>query len=53
MTYGLNSYSYNETKIWNDLPNAIQSAITLDMFRRLIKTWNDPKCYCLMCTRPL
>ena len=50
VTYGLNSYSYKGPKIWNGLPNDIKSAITLDEFKDLIKTWNGPTCYCVMCT---
>ncbi len=38
LTYRLNSFSYSRTHIWTDLPNDIKYAITLDEFKKIIKT---------------
>ena len=53
ITYGFNSISYKGTKIWNGLPEPLQNAISLQEFKRLIKTWEGPNCDCLMCERLL
>ncbi len=53
ITYGLNSFRYKAPKVWNSLPNNIKEAVSLDQFKKLIKYWEGPKCYCSMCSRLL
>ncbi len=53
ITYGLNSISYKGAKLWNDLPDDLRNAISLYEFKKLIKTWEGPNCYCTMCERLL
>ena len=36
-TYGLNSFRYFASKIWNSLPNNVRSEHTLTGFTRLVK----------------
>ena len=49
--YGINSFRYKGSKIWNSLPANIQRCVSLNEFKILIKTWNGPFCKCLMCER--
>ncbi len=43
ITYGLNSFRYNAQKVWNSLPNNIKEAVSLDQFKKLIKSWEGPR----------
>ncbi len=36
VTYGLNSFRYKSTKIWNDLTNKIRNSLTLVEFKNHI-----------------
>ncbi len=49
VSYGLNSFRYKAPKIWNYLPNYIKEAISLSVFKFLIKFWDGPKCLCNLC----
>ncbi len=51
VTHGINSFRYKSSKIWNSLPTDIQNCVTLKEFKNFIKTWNGPKCSCLLCDR--
>ena len=53
VTYGINSFTYKGAIIWNDLSEDIKHSIDLNCFKKLIKSWNGPKCRCLMCVRML
>ena len=43
---GLRSFTYQGTKIWNNLPTTYKNATNLTIFKRLIKTWNEHSCTC-------
>ncbi len=50
VTYGLNLFSYKETKGWNDVPNDVTYAITLDEFNMLITNMEWLKMVLFDCT---
>ena len=47
--YGRNTFSYYGPHIWNLLPIAIKASTSIEMFKRLLKTWDGPKCSCSAC----
>ena len=47
--HGLKSFKDYSAKIWNSLPNSCKSAVSLEDFKVLIKSWNGPKCSCSVC----
>ncbi len=49
VTHGINSFKYKGSTIWNSLPTDIPNCVTLKELKKLIKTWNVPKCSCLLC----
>ena len=49
INYGLKSFQDYGAKIWNVLPDCCKGAVSLDEFKVLIKSWNGPKCSCLVC----
>ena len=48
--YGLKSFRNYGAKIWNLLPNNCNSAVSLDDFKNMIKSWNGPSCKCPVCS---
>ena len=48
--YGLKSFRNYGAKIWNLLPNNCKSAVLLDDFKKMIKSWNGPSCKCPVCS---
>ena len=48
--YGKKSFSYEASKIWNDLPNYIREAKNFKTFRKLLRTWKGEECKCAMCS---
>ena len=44
--FGLKSIQYEGAKLWNHLPNSIKSAENLEIFKKLIKSWQGPTCKC-------
>ena len=40
--HGLKSFNDYGAKIWNSLPNSCKSAISVEDFKVLIKSWNGP-----------
>ena len=48
--YGIKSFRYEATRIWNSLPNDIRQADSYKSFRRLLQTWDGPLCGCSVCT---
>ena len=48
--YGLKSFRNYGAKIWNLLPNNCKSAVSLDDFKNMIKSWNGPSCKCPVCS---
>lgn len=49
VTYGLRSFRYKASKIWNELPEVYKTVLTLKEFKEMIQMWNGPKCSCTMC----
>ena len=47
--HGLKSFKDYGAKIWKSLPNSCKSAISVEDFKVLIKSWNGPKCSCSVC----
>ena len=47
--YGLKSFKRYGAKIWNNLPTSFKANISLDEFKTIIKSWDDPKCKCSVC----
>ena len=47
--FGTRSIRCAGARIWNHLPDSIQSAENLRMFKTLIKTWQGPSCNCNYC----
>ena len=48
--YGLNTLKYSGAAIWNKMPSHIKNTIEFQTYKRLIKTWTGPSCYCGVCT---
>ena len=48
-TFGLRSIRYEGSVMWNHLPNNVKNAGNIEMFKKLIKNWNDPQCKCAHC----
>ena len=49
-TYGLRSFCYQGTVLWNSLPEEIKTASNLNFFKKLIKSWEGPHCRCNFCS---
>ena len=47
--FGLHSFRYLGTHIWNLLPNDLKSAQNVTQFKKMLKTWSGPMCSCDMC----
>jgi hypothetical protein len=47
--YGLKSFRYEATRIWNSLPNNIRKAESYGSFRRLLQRWDGQLCSCRLC----
>ena len=47
--YGKNTFNYYGAHIWNLLPNDMKTCTDIDSFKSLLKTWEGPKCQCIMC----
>ena len=48
-SFGINSFSFEASKIWNGLPSCIKDSDKLDVFMLQIKTWPGPECVCGTC----
>ena len=48
--FGIKSFAYYGTHLWNMLPIDIKSTVTLSSFKTLIKKWSGPTCRCSVCT---
>ena len=49
---GLNTFSYQAAKLWNNLPSFIKEATSVTEFKSLVSKWPGPKCqcgYCVLC----
>ena len=49
-SFGLNSLKYSGANIWNKLPIDLKAQVDLNVFKRLLKTWDGPSCNCGVCT---
>ena len=47
--YGLKSFQYQGSKLWNSLSDDIKTSFNLSTFKKLLKTWNGPECNCNYC----
>ena len=48
--YGLKSFRYEATRIWNSLPNDIRTAESFKDFQRLLQVWDGSLCSCSIST---
>ena len=48
--FGTKSLTFFVPKIWNSLPVNSKSAETFEVFKKLIKTWDEEMCKCRMGT---
>ena len=48
--YGQRSFRFKATRVWNSLPNEMRTAQSFPEFRRLVRTWTDPRCGCAICS---
>jgi hypothetical protein len=49
ITYGKQTFMYYGSHIWNSLPNQVKECTDIQGFKRLLKTWEGPKCQCNLC----
>jgi hypothetical protein len=49
MKYGIKSFRYFGSHLWNSMPLEIKSAISLHNFKQLVKRWVGPNCKCHIC----
>ena len=47
--FGLHSFRYLGSHVWNFLPNDLKSARNVTQFKKMLKTWSGPMCSCDMC----
>ena len=47
--YGKNTFSYFGSHIWNLLPNETKSAVSINSFKSMLKSWEGPTCSCSAC----
>ena len=50
-TFGIKSFAYFGTHLWNMLPNHIKNSVSLYDFKSLIRKWLGPTCCCSVCTQ--
>jgi hypothetical protein len=48
--YGRNTFSYYGSHLWNMLPVETKHATSLNVFKRMLKSWEGPNCNCSSCT---
>ena len=48
-TYGLNSFRYESSKIWNQIPIELKQIQSLPIFVSHIRNWPGPLCSCRNC----
>ena len=46
---GLNSFTYQVAKLWNEIPSSIKDANSLLHFKSLLSKWAGPECHCGSC----
>ena len=50
VTFGMKSYVFRGSILWNYLPIEIKNSITKSIFKNKIKFWTETKCKCALCT---
>ena len=48
-TYGLNSFKFEASRLWNELPFSIKNTNDLHIFSANIHAWSGPECGCNNC----
>ena len=48
-SYGKQTLSYYGVHLWNMLPHQYKTVINVKEFRKLLSTWDGPKCHCNLC----
>ena len=48
-SYGLQSFRYAGTKLWNELPDEFRKQSSLNQFKTLISSWSGSSCQCFAC----
>ena len=47
--YGINSFRYLSSHMWNQIPNDIKQAKDVNAFKSLIQKWSGFNCTCSLC----
>ena len=47
--FGIKSFTYEASRIWNLLPPTLKNIHDLDAFKQRIKMWKGPQCMCQNC----
>lgn len=47
--YGINSFRYTASKLWNELPEHFRNETNFNQFSKLISTWTGNSCRCNAC----
>jgi len=47
--YGINSFYFQGTSLWNKLPNEFRNCKDLETFVSMLKMWSGPECACGSC----
>ena len=50
-SFGIKSFAYFGTHLWNMLPQHIKNSVSLYNFKSLIRKWSGPTCCCSVCTQ--
>ena len=50
-TYGLRSFTYRGSILWNYLPDSIKGSKSLQIFKKNIKLWKGAECMCKFCIK--
>lgn len=48
-TYGIKSFRYLSSHIWNQIPDTIKQAKDVTTFKKTLLAWNGFKCKCSLC----
>ena len=48
-SYGLQSFGYAGTKLWNELPAEFRTQSSLNQIKTLISSWSGSSCQCFAC----
>ena len=50
VTYGMKSYAFRGSMLWNYLPKEIKNSFSKSIFKERIKKWTAKMCQCSLCT---